>query len=251
MKNLIPIILILTSVDLIYAQSKEPALELNYTYENIGNAERRKVKLIFRNQESLTSFSAKDTAIVGEPKDFDIGGEDDKGRQVYKNSITGQVIFRDFMPRDGEFVPCIVADPMKPLNWSFSSKVKKIGKYRCSSASTEFRGRKYVAWYTEDIPVTHGPWKFAGLPGAIIEVYTDDRSHLFTLISINSLQDAEIKPPSDAQPVAMGEYVTKKEQAVTDFINRLAAALPRGAEITGVSTGDNNLETDFSDVVKK
>jgi len=251
MRKLILSLLALTIAAALHAQSNGPALELTYLYKNTGTGEQRTVTLLVRGHESLTRFFRKDT-LKSRPGhgDFDISGEDDAGRQVYKNTTTGEVIFRDFMARDGNFIPCVVADPMKPLNWVFAAESKQIGKYTCKAASTEFRGRKYEVWYAEDIPVTHGPWKLSGLPGAIVEVRTSDQSHSFILTRVATIPHAEIRKPGNAQSVTIAEFVHTREQSVNDFVNRLAAALPRGAEITSVTSGDYNLETDFKDVKK-
>ena len=53
--------------------------------------------------------------------------------------------------------------------------------YTCHKATTRFRGRDYVAWYTEEIPLSYGPYKFRGLPGLITCIYDKDRDHVFTL----------------------------------------------------------------------
>ena len=37
--------------------------------------------------------------------------------------------------------------------------------YPCQLAKTNFKGRTWLAWYAEDIPVSEGPWKLCGLPG--------------------------------------------------------------------------------------
>ena len=36
--------------------------------------------------------------------------------------------------------------------------------YHCQLAKTNFKGRTWLAWYAEDIPVSEGPWKLCGLP---------------------------------------------------------------------------------------
>lgn len=41
-----------------------------------------------------------------------------------------------------------------------------------------FRGRSYKAYFTNDIPITIGPWKFNGLPGLI--VYIEDEQGIYT-----------------------------------------------------------------------
>ena len=45
-----------------------------------------------------------------------------------------------------------------------------IKTYTCKKATTHFRGRDYIAWFTTDIPIVAGPWKFNGLPGLVIDI---------------------------------------------------------------------------------
>jgi len=231
---------------------RSPVIELSYEYANIGMGEKRAVTVLIRKQESLSIFSAKDSLSGAEHKDFDINGEDALGRRVYKNSVTGEVVFRDFSPQTGgmDFAACIVSDPMKPMKWTYSSETTKIGKYKCKSASTDFRGRSYIAWYTEDIPISHGPWKFSGLPGAIVEIHSVDRKIVFTLTRVRTISTTEIKRPDDARVMTMSEFVDRKEKALEEFVKSIEARMPRGAQVTINSTGDYSLETDFTDVKK-
>lgn len=253
MKNLSLLICLVAAVAATRAQSQTRAgqvVELTYEYTNLGLGERRQVKLLFRGQESLSVFASRDTIPGRASRDFDLSGEDNQGRQVYKNTATGEIIFRDFVPDQNTFSACIVADPSARMKWTYSTEVKLIGKYTCKGAVTEFRGRRYVAWYTVDIPVSHGPWKFSGLPGAIVEVHSTDHNIVFALHTVKTLPHAEINHPVNGQAMTMVEYVYKREKALTDFVNSLSAKLPRGAQITATTTGDHNLEVDFSDVKK-
>ena len=58
--------------------------------------------------------------------------------------------------------------------WKLEDDIKEIKSLTCKKATSTFRGRKYVAWYTEDINILGGPWKFDGLPGLILAIASDD-----------------------------------------------------------------------------
>lgn len=70
-----------------------------------------------------------------------------------------------------------VYEGLPKMKLKLSNEKKKIGNYECKKATTEFRGRKYDAWYTEKIPVSLGPWKFNGLPGVIL--FVEDKEGLY------------------------------------------------------------------------
>ncbi|WP_421919148.1 GLPGLI family protein [Marinifilum sp.] len=53
-------------------------------------------------------------------------------------------------------------------------ETKKILSYKCFKATCSFRGRDYVAYFTKDIPFKAAPWKFHGLRGVMLEVYSTD-----------------------------------------------------------------------------
>lgn len=64
------------------------------------------------------------------------------------------------------------------MKWTLGKDKKNICGYECQSATCHWRGRDYVAWFTQQIPLRSGPWKFGGLPGLIMKVY--DTKNLYT-----------------------------------------------------------------------
>lgn len=68
--------------------------------------------------------------------------------------------------------------------WLITDSLRQILGYMCQKAECDFRGRHYVAWFTTEIPVGEGPWKFGGLPGLILEVYDSNKYFCFTAIGI-------------------------------------------------------------------
>lgn len=77
-------------------------------------------------------------------------------------------------------------EPQPEFDWVIDDDTRQIGPYVCRKATTTFRGRDWVAWYAEEIPVSEGPWKFAGLPGLIVQVQDTAREHTFTLSRVRA-----------------------------------------------------------------
>ena len=71
------------------------------------------------------------------------------------------------------------------LKWEISkdSTVQKSG-YKCQFATTTYGGRSWEAWFTLDIPISLGPYKFHGLPGLIVEIQDRDREFYYELYGI-------------------------------------------------------------------
>ncbi len=73
--------------------------------------------------------------------------------------------------------------------WDLSKEFKNIQGYKCNKATTNFGGRRWVAWYASEIPFHDGPYKFHGLPGLILEISSDDGEYHFTTIGIQNKEN--------------------------------------------------------------
>jgi GLPGLI family protein len=100
-----------------------------------------------------------------------------------------EIVFIDYVFKKKFYVK----DTLHPMRWELLGSKKIILNYNCFAARTDFRGRTYVAYYTDALPATIGPWKFGGLPGAILEIASADKAYLFkaTSIDINDLAKSE------------------------------------------------------------
>lgn len=85
-----------------------------------------------------------------------------------------------------------VADERKMI-WKIQPEKEKIGVFTAQKATTNFAGRKWTAWFTTEIALQDGPYKFNGLPGLIIKLIDDSDSHSFELKEIKNLTPEEIK----------------------------------------------------------
>ncbi|WP_169630218.1 GLPGLI family protein [Flavobacterium humi] len=75
----------------------------------------------------------------------------------------------------------VVFEDNNQQKWELIDEQKVIGNLHCAKAVCSFRGRDYIAWYVNTIPVSFGPWKFNGLPGLIIEIY-DSRKEVYMAV---------------------------------------------------------------------
>lgn len=89
-------------------------------------------------------------------------------------------------------------ESIKSLKWQLLGGKKTILNHECYEAKINLHGRNYTAWYTKDIPISDGPYKFAGLPGLVLEIYDSENNFHYNAIAItkkkmNIVYDESIK----------------------------------------------------------
>ena len=73
------------------------------------------------------------------------------------------------------------------IKWKLYPEYISVLDYKAQKATTKFGGRKWTAWFTKDIPFQDGPYKFKGLPGLIVKIEDESKSHQFELKGIKNL----------------------------------------------------------------
>ncbi len=145
-----------------------------------------------------------------------------------------------------------VKDKVSNLNWNLNySENKKIGTLLCKKATTHFRGRNYTAWYTTEIPINYGPYKFQGLPGLIASINDDSNTFIWILSSYKATKEKpsfvdknKLKPQINAK-----EYYRKIRYPSDDEkLNRIQSKLPKGIKLISATSDTNirkGIETKF------
>lgn len=100
----------------------------------------------------------------------------DKKKKILKEYTHENIFLKKFYS---------VSENMPNFKWKYLKGEKSINKFKCKQATTTFRGRTYTVWYTEEIPVSAGPWKFSGLPGLILDVADKDGLYNWTVKNIS------------------------------------------------------------------
>lgn len=80
------------------------------------------------------------------------------------------------------------------LKWNIVLKFDKILGFNVQEATTEYGGRKWIAWFSKEIPIQDGPYKFFQLPGLILKIEDIDRNHIFELEGIENVNTEFVYP---------------------------------------------------------
>ncbi|MDH6307602.1 GLPGLI family protein [Dysgonomonas sp. PFB1-18] len=71
--------------------------------------------------------------------------------------------------------------------WNITTDTLTVLGYLCQKATTSFHGRNYEVWFSPDIPVSDGPWKFYGLPGLILKAEDSEKLFSFEIVGLEQL----------------------------------------------------------------
>jgi len=86
----------------------------------------------------------------------------------FEHKLNERVVYYKDGPREKEF-------DLNEVDWEITEDYKNILGYECQKATTTFTARngkttEIVAWFTTEIPISSGPYRYAGLPGLILEI---------------------------------------------------------------------------------
>lgn len=115
------------------------------------------------------------------------------GHNYHTDSPSEQVLFR---PKNssantrlvsnnaGDYFAIKSIDEMK---WKLGKETKIIDGYKLQKATTIFGGRNWTAWFSKDVNIAEGPYKFRGLPGLIFEVEDQEKNFIYKLVKNKKL----------------------------------------------------------------
>lgn len=174
--------------------------------------------------------------------------------EVYINRNKNQIKARKFAYKKGEYVPIIVFEPSGRIEWELINENKILGSFNALKAITSFRGRNYTAWYTQDVKVDVGPWKFQGLPGLILQVTDEEEGVMFNFSSATipyTHTEGDFKIKEDLE-ISIDEYaeLNRPGTVTNEFIEWLNSTLPENGMLIDTSNisinfTSNGIEKEF------
>ena len=94
----------------------------------------------------------------------------------------------------------VYEEDVPELEWEITGEHGTVASFDCQKAECDFRGRRWEAWFTTEIPFSEGPWKFRGLPGLILYARDTTGQYSFEATSVTD------------EPVPFYDYAYEQEK---------------------------------------
>lgn len=118
------------------------------------------------------------------------------------------------------------------INWKLHNETQDFEGLKLQKATCDFGGRKWIAWFTKDIPFGEGPYKFRGLPGLIILLQDSQNLFNFSLVksvnvkeTYNTANILEVRYGNKPFPVTETIFVKKSIEHYNDPFHDIKLSL--------------------------
>ncbi|MDE5712008.1 MAG: GLPGLI family protein [Muribaculaceae bacterium] len=128
--------------------------------------------------------------------------------------------------------------PMGDLVWEICDTTKNIMGYECQMAESDYHGRRWIGWFSPEIPMQDGPWQLFGLPGLIMEAYSKDGAFRFLIKGLQQCEET-FKDPFERESI----FITKRKSYLKqkDYTRR-----NRSAQLKAMTGGAVNVNADYT-----
>lgn len=197
MKNL-PIFLVLLIGFSINAQSLRVFYSLDYKPSTTSEERKTNVDILtikdklsvfesFKNFERDSIFIEAFKSGVA-PSENVLANKLNFNYKIIKDQSLEHLIFKDVIGGMETY-----SYPEQPnIQWNISAETTEIEQHLCKKATAHFAGREWVAWFSEQIPISNGPYKFGGLPGLILKLHDTKNEFVWTMIGLKSSEQFSI-----------------------------------------------------------
>lgn len=177
-------------------------------------------------EENLKDYSSIETDDVNKSFSVKTKGYDAIGAQIFKDYDLKKAIVRQ--PKQ-ILEPYTYEDNWIEIKWSILNEFKTIEGIKVRKATGIFRGRNYIAWFTETIPYSYGPWKLSGLPGVILEAEDDTKTIGFKIKSIcyPCKEETKITVPVEAVNKTLQQHVLQQDNFAIFFTQQMQESMEK------------------------
>ncbi len=118
-----------------------------------------------------------------------------KRQGVRANKLAKFRVFKDYPQKDDVYLTAYLDKTYLSvkenlgIDWQLKEEETICSGFKCKKATCRLGGRDYIAWYTMEVPISEGPYKFKGLPGLIVKISDSNEEHQFELTNFIKLKN--------------------------------------------------------------
>ncbi len=237
-----------------YSKSK---MELGSWGARLSEAQKKDVAARLKNRLEKTyvlSFNKEASVFKEEDKLDAVSGATDSWGANFSRGYQYKNVKENSLVQSQEFYgkKFLVKDKLQAIEWKMGKETKQIGQYTCFKATAsipsseltwynfswadlrnaapkknadgttttpEVKMTTIEAWYSPQIPVSHGPAEYWGLPGLILEVSAGNTTMLCSKIVINSGEQIKIEAPDKGKEINKTDYQTTIREKMLEMRN--------------------------------
>ncbi|QBO58644.1 GLPGLI family protein [Chryseobacterium salivictor] len=232
--TLFPTLIFSQNSSFIYEMKFKPNSDSTKTEKIIYFLDVKNQESIFRSEKFRTSDSLRIKRGYGNSADMQFNNKQLYVYKKYDKNVVNKYVFIPFIE------PKYTIKVKKNLIWKITNEKRKIGQYDCQKAETNYGGRKWFAWFTNEIPIQDGPYVFRGLPGLIVDISDENSDYYFKLGEVRHFLWKEFYLETSQNEISWEDF--KKLQM--NFYNNPFAVLNK-SDVTNYDEAGNIVETDL------
>ncbi len=221
-------------------------MELGSWGARMSEAQKKQIQARLKNRLEKTyvlNFNKEESVFDEEDKLDAMSGATDSWGSNFSPGEQYKNVKENALVQSQEFYgkQFLVKDKLLTISWEMGTESKQIGQYMCFKATAsvptaelawynfswgdlpqppaketdstsieakepEIKMTEIEAWYSPEIPVSHGPGEYWGLPGLILEVSAGNTTMLCSKIVINPHEKIKIEAPAKGKEITKSDY---------------------------------------------
>lgn len=227
-------------------------MELGNWGARLSEGQKKQIQARLKNRLEKTyvlTFNSSESMFLEDEQIDAISGATDSWGAYFSRGDQYKNVKQKTLTQEQEFYGkrFLIKDNLYKIEWNLGSETKKIGNYTCYKAKafvpkneldwynfswSDLRNKEkkegekleedlivVEAWYTTQIPVTHGPGEYWGLPGLILEVSRGNTTLLCTEVVINGEEKIEIVAPEKGTEITKVDYTQTIHKKMLEMRN--------------------------------
>ncbi len=178
-------------------------------------------------RDSVVNFNveySKNISFNKNSNSIQISSKDVPHKVIYRKDVKNEkVLYVEYL--NGK--QYLIEDKLPPFDWKINYNSSKIiNNYTCYEAKTTYRGSNIIAYFTKDISVSTGPFKFGGLPGLILEISEEGKKYnSWKAIKVDKNKKSIVTNNiSKLSPISMKDFlIIENEEKDKSFLRKTSS----------------------------